>query len=64
MTIDKAIELLKLYEHAADSILRDDFLDALKMATASLKQTQHLRRFNLAIILEALPGESWDSPST
>lgn len=58
MTIDEAIELLRLYEHAACSIARDDFLEALQQGIEALLREQSRRKYLLPDEFHLLPGET------
>ncbi|GAI52289.1 unnamed protein product [marine sediment metagenome] len=58
MTLGKAIELLTLYEHAASSIPRDDFLDATKLGIEALKLYNRCRNTQPVWLPLLLPGET------
>jgi len=57
LTLDKAIQLLALYEHSASSIPRDDFLDALKLTIEASKRFKALREVIRVPYTSLLPGE-------
>ena len=58
MTPDKAIELLKLYEHAASSISREDFLEATKLGIEALERELEYRESMPLKGGELLPSET------
>ncbi len=58
MTLPKAIEITNLYEHAAGSIPRDDFLDALKVLIEAAKAIEDYRSGLVVDFLLPLPGET------
>ncbi len=57
MELTKAIELLKLYEHAGSSIPRDDFLDAIKLVINATRKLQYIRILFPTLMPGLLPGE-------
>ncbi|MBA7589469.1 hypothetical protein ES708_31554 [subsurface metagenome] len=57
MKLAKAIELLKLYEHAGSSIPRDDFLDAIKLVINATRKLQYIRILFPTLMPGLLPGE-------
>ena len=58
MRLDKAIEILELYEHAASSIPRGDFLVALHLGIEALKEVLKARSGDPALDGELLPWET------
>ena len=57
LTLDKALEIVGLYEHAASSIPRDDFLDALNLTIEATKRFKELREVIRVPYTALLPGE-------
>ncbi|MBA7588078.1 hypothetical protein ES708_30126 [subsurface metagenome] len=57
LTLDKALEIVGLYEHAASSIPRDDFLDALNLTIEATKRFKALREVIRVPLTDPLPGE-------
>lgn len=57
MTLDKAIEILNRYEHAASSTPRDEFIDAIKLLIEASKRFKRLREVIRVPFTELLPGE-------
>lgn len=60
MLLDKAIELLKLYERAAYTIPFDDFLEATKLGIEALNRVKQSRELGWVHQRELLPGETKD----
>jgi len=58
MQLAKARELLGLYEHAASSIPRDDFLDAIRLGIEAMKRISNDRINPGAYRDLPLPGET------
>ena len=58
MELEKAIEILNLYEHAASSMPREDFLDAIKLSIEALKRIHRQRKNAMVFVHQPpLPGE-------
>lgn len=60
MNLQETIEILGLYEHAASSIPRQDFLKAVNLGIEALKHTQFLRKYPKASTRIPLKGETKD----
>ena len=58
MTLDKAIEIANLYEHAASSIPREDFLDTLTLLIEAGKRILKYRQDPIHVANLPLPGET------
>lgn len=58
MTIDKAIELLELYEHAVKFFPRGDFLKAIQLGIEALKLIRAWRKALPLDNPQLLPGET------